>query len=62
MAQKVAGSRHVSGGFSQGQEKVLQPDDVSVPLGRGPARRQHVRFYRRGHLRPLSGDAGLRRV
>jgi len=43
-------------------KKVLQPDDVSVPFGRRPARRQHVRFYRRRRLRPVSGDAGLRRV
>src|SRR3989441_822911 len=41
---------------------VLQPHDVPLPVGRRPARRQHVRVHRRRHLRALQTARGFRRV
>ena len=33
MAQEMAGSRDLQGGFEEGEEEVLQPDDVSLSVG-----------------------------
>ncbi len=41
---------------------VLQPHDVPLPLGRGPARREHVRLYRQRRERPVQAAAGARRL
>src|SRR5690349_15222972 len=41
---------------------VLQPDDVSVPVGRRPARRQHVRVHGRRHPRAVPAAPGVRGV
>ena len=45
-----------------GRAAVLQPHDVPLPLGRGAARREHVRLHRQRRLRPVQAAPGVRRL
>ena len=47
MAEVLAREENLRAGFEERQETFLQPNDVSVPVGRGAPRREHVRFHRR---------------
>ncbi len=55
--QPVHGARSARGGGS-----VLQPDDVSLPVGGGAAHRQHLRVHGRRCKRPLLAPAWQGRV
>ena len=62
MAGPLGRARHQRARPRPGRAAVLQPDDVPLPVGRGAARREHVRLHRQRHLRPLQAAAGLRRL
>ncbi len=43
-------------------EALFQPHDVPLSLGGGVARGEHVRLYRRRHLRPVQAASGVERL
>lgn len=53
-ATKGVGDRH-----QEGEEALLQLDDVPVSVGRRPARGKRVRLYGIRHSRQVSEDAGF---